>query len=166
MANRGAIALWCHTVMRRVHGNTINTMARISLLFGISRVGSMSGHYLREGNEESDTRDYINGKICGNLISVRELMYYLIKVTHHFLLDFSSMWSSKMINHYTVCLRSLVTLFSDPRRTLGLFFIVPSKHNLAKHYRNIIDKVIQSLDIKQIIGEKILYDGFLSKRQN
>lgn len=129
MANRGAIALWCHTVMRRVHGNTINTMARISLLFGISRVGSMSGHYLREGNEESDTRDYINGKICGNLISVRELMYYLIKVTHHFLLEFSSM-------------------------------------HLAKHYRNIIDKVIQSLDIKQIIGEKILYDGFLSKRQN
>lgn len=46
-ASRGAIALWCHTVMRRVHGNTINTMARISLLFGISRAGSMPGHYLR-----------------------------------------------------------------------------------------------------------------------
>lgn len=55
MASRGAIALWCHTVMRRVHGNTINTMARISLLFGISRIGSMPGHYLREGNEESQT---------------------------------------------------------------------------------------------------------------
>lgn len=46
MARSGAIALWCHTVMSRVQGNTINTMARISLLFGISRIGGLARHYL------------------------------------------------------------------------------------------------------------------------
>lgn len=105
MASRGAIALWCHTVMRRVHGNTINTMARISLLFGISRVGSMPGHYLREGNKESQTqreRKYVNGRIYGNLVSVRKLMYYLIKMT-------IITRSGKIIIY---CLRSLVTFLS------------------------------------------------------
>lgn len=47
MASSGAIALWCQTVMRRVQGNTINTMARISLLFGISRIGYLAWHYLQ-----------------------------------------------------------------------------------------------------------------------
>lgn len=47
------MALWCHTVMSRVQGNTINTMARMSLLFGISRVDSVPGHYLDE-----------DGKVC------------------------------------------------------------------------------------------------------
>lgn len=46
MARSGAIALWCQTVMSRVQGNTINTMARISLLFGISRIGGLARHYL------------------------------------------------------------------------------------------------------------------------
>lgn len=46
MARSGAIALWCQTVMSRVQGNTINTMARISLLFGISRIGYLARHYL------------------------------------------------------------------------------------------------------------------------
>lgn len=46
MARSGAIALWCQTVMSRVQGNTINTMARISLLFGISRIGYVARHYL------------------------------------------------------------------------------------------------------------------------
>lgn len=40
------MALWCQTVMSRVQGNTINTMARISLLFGISRIGYLARHYL------------------------------------------------------------------------------------------------------------------------
>lgn len=53
MVSRGAIALWCQTVMSRVHGNTINTMARMSLLFGISRIGFMSLHYL-PGERRSD----------------------------------------------------------------------------------------------------------------
>lgn len=53
MASSGAIALWCQTVMSRVHGNTINTMARMSLLFGISRIGFMSRHYL-PGERRSD----------------------------------------------------------------------------------------------------------------
>lgn len=53
MARSGAIALWCQTVMSRVHGNTINTMARMSLLFGISRIGFMSLHYL-PGERRSD----------------------------------------------------------------------------------------------------------------
>lgn len=48
MARSGAIALWCQTVMSRVQGNTINTMARISLLFGISRIGYLARHYLEE----------------------------------------------------------------------------------------------------------------------
>lgn len=47
MASSGAIALWCQTVMSRVQGNTINTMARISLLFGISRIGYLAWHYLQ-----------------------------------------------------------------------------------------------------------------------
>lgn len=51
MASRGAMALWCHTVMSKVQGNTINTMARMSLLFGISRVDSVPGHYLEEEGE-------------------------------------------------------------------------------------------------------------------
>lgn len=33
--------------MSRVQGNTINTMARISLLFGISRIGYLAWHYLQ-----------------------------------------------------------------------------------------------------------------------
>jgi len=38
-----------------------------------------------------------------NLISVKELMYYLIKITIiHFLLDFSTMWSSKTSIYNTV----------------------------------------------------------------
>ena len=48
MASSGAIALWCQTVMSRVHGNTINTTARMSLLFGISRIGLMPRHYLQK----------------------------------------------------------------------------------------------------------------------
>lgn len=47
MASSGAIALWCQTVMSRVQGNTIKTMARISLLFGISRIGYLAWHYLQ-----------------------------------------------------------------------------------------------------------------------
>lgn len=47
IARSGAMALWCQTVMSRVQGNTINTMARISLLFGISRIGYLDRHYLR-----------------------------------------------------------------------------------------------------------------------
>lgn len=47
MASSGAIALWCQTVMSSVQGNTINTMARISLLFGISRIGCLAWHYLQ-----------------------------------------------------------------------------------------------------------------------
>lgn len=94
MASRGAIALWCHTVMRRVHGNTINTMARISLLFGISRVGSMPGHYLREGNKESQTlreRKYVNGRIYGNLKCQEINVQSDQNGYHHF------MWSCKII---------------------------------------------------------------------
>ena len=48
MARSGAIALWCQTVMSRVQGKTINTMARISLLFGISRIGYLARHYLEK----------------------------------------------------------------------------------------------------------------------
>ena len=52
MARSGAIALWCQTVMSRVQGNTINTMARISLLFGISRIGYVARHYLCRKDRE------------------------------------------------------------------------------------------------------------------
>lgn len=54
MARSGAIALWCQTVMSRVQGNTINTMARISLLFGISRIGYLARHYLDEKHRHVD----------------------------------------------------------------------------------------------------------------
>lgn len=47
IARSGAMALWCQTVMSRVQGSTINTTARISLLFGISRIGFEALHYLR-----------------------------------------------------------------------------------------------------------------------
>jgi hypothetical protein len=39
-------------VMSRVQGNTINTMARISLLFGISRIGYVARHYLCRKDRE------------------------------------------------------------------------------------------------------------------
>ena len=41
------MVLWCQTVMSSVQGNTINTMATMSRLFGISRVRPESCHYLR-----------------------------------------------------------------------------------------------------------------------
>lgn len=59
MARSGAIALWCQTVMSRVQGNTINTMARISLLFGISRIGCSARHYLGEENTWHITHRFI-----------------------------------------------------------------------------------------------------------
>lgn len=55
MARSGAMALWCQTVMSRVQGNTINTMARISLLFGISRIGYLARHYLGTRTDENDS---------------------------------------------------------------------------------------------------------------
>lgn len=53
MARSGAMALWCQTVISRVQGNTINTMARISLLFGISRIGYLARHYLGTRTDEN-----------------------------------------------------------------------------------------------------------------
>lgn len=58
MASSGAIALWCQTVMSRVQGNTINTMARISLLFGISRIGCLAWHYLRTSQTDGELRPH------------------------------------------------------------------------------------------------------------
>lgn len=37
--SNGDRVLWCHTVMSKVQGRTISTIARMSLLFSISRVG-------------------------------------------------------------------------------------------------------------------------------
>jgi len=47
LASRGVMALWCQTVMSSVQGNTINTMATMSRLFGISSVRPESCLYLR-----------------------------------------------------------------------------------------------------------------------
>lgn len=60
MARSGAMALWCQTVMSRVQGNTINTMARISLLFGISRIGYLARHYL--GTKRDEDKLVSNGQ--------------------------------------------------------------------------------------------------------
>lgn len=61
IARSGAMALWCQTVMSRVQGNTINTMARISLLFGISRIGYLARHYLRTSRDEIDQGARVKG---------------------------------------------------------------------------------------------------------
>lgn len=47
--SRGVRVLWCQTVMSSVQGNTINIMATMSRLFGISRVRSESCSYLQGG---------------------------------------------------------------------------------------------------------------------
>lgn len=51
IARSGARALWCQTVMSRVQGNTINTMARMSLLFGMSGTGCLARHYLKKNSK-------------------------------------------------------------------------------------------------------------------
>jgi len=83
-----------------------------------------------------------------NLISVKELMYYLIKITIiHFLLDFSTMWSSKTSIYNTV---------SDPCKKKKI-----SKYNFTEHSRqgiSIRDKLFKALTLKQIVAEKIVYD--------
>lgn len=57
------MALWCQTVMSRVQGNTINTMARISLLFGISKIGYLARHYL--GTKRDDDKLVSKGQKSG-----------------------------------------------------------------------------------------------------
>lgn len=47
VASRGVTVFWCQTVMSSVQGNTINTMATMSRLFGISRFRPESCHHLQ-----------------------------------------------------------------------------------------------------------------------
>ncbi len=82
MARSGAIALWCQTVMSRVQGNTINTMARISLLFGISRIGYLARHYLER--DKKRWMCYRSAFYIYNIYTYIYIYIYILLRSSHF----------------------------------------------------------------------------------